>query len=471
MPTPIALPPALLRPHLPPWVAVAIACLSSFMVVMDGAIVNVALPSMQAELGLSASQLPWVVDAYLLILGGCMLLAARAGDLFGRRRVLQAGLAVFTLASLAGGLAASPALLLGARAVQGLGASALATSTLAVIVAVYPHGAARGRAISCWAASSAIASACGVLIGAVLTAQAGWRWVMFVNVPPGLLLMAAVSLSLQGGGTAAPDQPRGRPPLDLAGAASVTLGMGALIYGLSQGAARGWNSVQVLLALGAAVLLLAAFIQCERRVAQPLLPLSIFRLHNVRMGNIVVLGLGASLTAASYLTSLVLQQVAGYGVLDTGLALLPMSLALAVAAIVSRPLMDGGLRRLPFYGGLCSAAGLQWLSHMPAQPVFANDVLGPTLLTGLGLGLMLMTATHTALAGVPGREAGLASGLFNTARQLGAALGIALLSTLVHAIAAQQSTLAGYHAAFSATAVLSLAAALASLTLRPTAPA
>ncbi|AKU23453.1 MFS transporter [Massilia sp. NR 4-1] len=467
MSTPIALPPALLRPHLPPWVAVAIACLSSFMVVMDGAIVNVALPSMQAELGLSASQLPWVVDAYLLVLGGCMLLAARAGDLFGRRRVLQAGLAVFTLASLAGGLAASPALLLGARAVQGLGASALATSTLAVIVAVYPHGAARGRAISCWAASSAIASACGVLIGAVLTAQAGWRWVMFVNVPPGLLLMAAVSLSLQGGGTAAPGQ---RQPLDLAGAASVTLGMGALIYGLSQGAAQGWANPPVLLALGAAVLLLAAFLQRERRVTQPLLPLSIFRLHNVRMGNLVVLGLGASLTAASYLTSLVLQQVAGYGVLDTGLALLPMSLALAVAAIVSRPLMDGGLRRLPFYGGLCSAAGLQWLSHMPAQPVFANDVLGPTLLTGLGLGLMLMTATHTALAGVPGREAGLASGLFNTARQLGAALGIALLSTLVHAIAAQQSALAGYQAAFSATAVLSLAAALASLTLRPDSP-
>ncbi|MBB3117516.1 MFS transporter [Pseudoduganella violacea] len=468
MSSPIVLPPALLRPHLPPWVAVAIACLSSFMVVMDGAIVNVALPSMQAELGLSASQLPWVVDAYLLVLGGCMLLAARAGDLFGRRRVLQAGLAVFTLASLAGGLAASPTLLLGARAVQGLGAAALATSTLAVIVAVYPHGAARGRAISCWAASSAIASACGVLIGAVLTAQAGWRWVMFVNVPPGLLLMAAVSLSLQGGGAAAA---RDRPPLDLAGAASVTLGMGALIYGLSQGAVLGWSSAPVRLALAAAALLLAAFLQCERRVAQPLLPLAIFRLHNVRMGNIVVLGLGASLTAASYLSSLVLQQVAGYGVLDTGLALLPMSLALAVAAIVSRPLLDGGLRRLPFYGGLCSAAGLQWLSHLPAQPVFANDVLGPTVLTGLGLGLMLMTATHTALAGVPGREAGLASGLFNTARQLGAALGIALLSTLAHAIAAQQSPLAGYQAAFSATAVLSLAAALASLALRPSAPA
>ncbi|QJQ06601.1 MFS transporter [Undibacterium piscinae] len=237
-PTPAALPAqSLIYPHIPLWVAVVIACVASFMVVMDGAIVNVALPAMQADLGLSKVQQQWVVDAYLLCLGGCMLLAARASDLYGRKRILQSGLLVFTAASLAGGLASTPAALLIARAIQGFGASALATSTLAVIVAVYPGGPAKARAISMWAASSAIASALGVLIGGLLTEKFGWRWVMFVNVPIGCALIAGVALCMQA-------RDAGNPParLDVWGALSITLGTAALLFGITQAVTLGWGS-------------------------------------------------------------------------------------------------------------------------------------------------------------------------------------------------------------------------------------
>ncbi len=468
--SPAAFPaPPLLYARIPAWLAVAIACLSSFMVVMDGAIVNVALPAIQADLQLSAVQLQWVVDAYLLALGGCMLLAARASDLYGRKPILQGGLLLFTMASLWGGLAENGTALLIARAMQGLGASALATSTLAVIVAVHPGGAARGRAISLWAASSAIASAVGVVLGGILTAQANWRWVMFVNVPLGALLMAAVSACLSNATPLA-----ARPRLDWPGALCITLGMGSLMLGISQSTVQGWGSATVLLALAAAALLLTTFVVVETRARQPLIRLDIFDIPNVRLGNLVVLGLGAALTASTFFTSLLLQSVSGYGAMDTGLSLLPMALTLALAAIVSRPLMDRGVRRLPFYGGLISAAGLAWLSDVPAQALFLQHVLGPTLLVGLGLGLMLMTATHTALDGVPGKDTGLASGLFNTARQLGAALGVAILSTLAHTVTQHaqplhstlQAQLMGYHTVFVATAVVCAITALLTLKLR-----
>jgi EmrB/QacA subfamily drug resistance transporter len=439
------------------------------MVVLDGSIVNVSLPAIQADLNLSVAALGWVVDAYLLALGGCMLLAARAGDLWGRRRVLQAGLAVFTLASLAGGMATSGPWLLLARAVQGLGASALSTSTLTIIMAVFPAGSGRGRAISWWATSTSIASAAGVLLGGWLTTVGTWRWVMWVNVPIGLVLVAAVALCL------APTQKAAKPPsLDVPGAVTITLGVGSLLFGILQSMALGWDSPIVWTALVAGAALLLLFVRIEARARQPLVRLGIFALHNVRMGNIVVMCMGAALTASTYFGSIVLQQIAGYSPLHTGLAILPMGLTVAVAAPLSRRWMDQGVRRLPFWGGLISAAGLLWLGVIPAQPVYAIDVLGPMLLLGLGLGLMLMTSTHTAVDGVPPQDAGLASGLFNTARQLGAALGIAVLSTLAHAVAQRAAhtapalaLLQGYQAAFIGTAALCLFAALASLTLRP----
>ena len=464
----------LLRSGMPPALAVGVACLSSFMVVMDGAIVNVALPAMQTDMHLSAAALQWVVDAYLLVLGGFMLLAARAGDLLGRRRVLQAGLLVFTLASLAGGLADSAPVLLAARALQGLGASALATSTLALIVAVHPAGPARGRAISAWAASSAIASAVGVSLGGLLTSAAGWRWVMFVNVPLGLLLMGLSALCFA---PVRPQNSAGR--LDLAGAVTITLATGLLIFGLSQAPSLGWQAAAVAGPLLLAAVLLGLFVRQQGRAAQPLVGLAVFRIHNVRIGSVVVLGLGASLTAATFFVSLCLQRAMGYDPLRCGLAMLPMAMALAAAAMVARAAMDAGVRRMPFLGGAIAAAGLLWLARLPAGALFVSDVLGPTLLVGAGLGLMLMTATHTAIDGIPPQDAGLASGLFNTTRQLGAALGIALLLTLAHGVAAgvardaspEAALLAGYRAAFAGTAAIAALAALASLRLRRLPPA
>lgn len=462
--------PSIVFPRVPPWVAVSIACMSSFMVVMDGAIVNVALPAIQADLHMSLAQLQWVVDAYLLTLGGFMLLASRAGDLFGRRRVLQWGLLTFTLSSLVGGFADSASVLLSARAFQGFGASALATSTLALIVAVHPQGPARGKAISWWVASSSIASALGVTLGGVLTSQLNWRWVMFVNVPIGVMLMLAVGVCL-----APMPANAARQRLDLPGAVCATLGIGGLMYGMSLSVSLGWTSVLVWKVLGSALVLIALFLLIQTMTQQPLIRLSVFRIHNVRLGNLVVLATGAVMTTSTLFSSLYLQQVSDYQVLEAGLALLPFALTLAVTALVSRVLMERGVSRLPFWGGLTAAVAMLWMSRVPVHAQFVADILGPMLFLGLGLGLMLMTVTHTAIAGVPAKEAGLASGLLNTARQLGGALGVAALMTVAHHMApgkqptAELMHLHAYQVVFTCCAGLSALAGWMSLFLhRPT---
>ncbi len=464
----------LLRPGLPLWLVVAMACLASCMVVMDGAIVNVALPAMQHALQLSHAAQQWVVDAYLLSFGGCMLLAARLGDLYGRRPVLLAGLALFTLASLAGGLAADAALLLAARAVQGVGAAVLATSSMALVMAATHHDKqARASALSLWAALNSAGFALGVVLGGLLTEGAGWRWVMFVNVPVGLLLMAGVAASLL-----PPPARAARPPLDLPGALASTLGSAALVHGITQSSVQGWASPLVWGALVLGVISLGAFLALERRSAHPLVRLSIFRRPGLAAGHLLMLGLGALLAASIYLVSTTLQQVAGYGARETGLALLPMGLALAAARLLfNRGMGAGTARRLPLWGALLAAAGLAWLGGLPAQAGFVPHVLGPTLLAGAGLGLVILAATHAVTVGVPPQDAGLVSGLANTARQLGGALGVAALATLAGAVArsqpvggdAQAALLAGSHAAFFAAAGLAVLCGLVSLRLRPAA--
>ncbi len=468
-----AAPPApapLLRAHLPPWLVVAMACLASFMVVMDGSIVNVALPAMRHDLRLSHEAQQWVIDAYLLSFGGCMLLAARAGDLYGRRPVLLAGLFLFTLSSLAGGLASGAALLLAARAVQGVGAAVLATSSMTLVMAATHHNRqARASALSLWAALNSAGFALGVVIGGLLTEGAGWRWVMFVNVPVGLALMAGIAASLLAPSAGAP-----RPRLDVPGALASTLGSALLVYGITQSTARGWGSPIVMGALVLALGLFALFVAIERRSASPLLRLSIFRLPGLAAGNLLMLCLGALLAASIYLLSITLQQVAGYGARETGLALLPMGLALAAVRLLFTKAMGAGtVRHLPLWGALAAAAGLAWLGGLPVQAAFARHVLGPTLLVGTGLGLLILAATHAVTSGVPMEDAGLASGLANTARQLGGALGVAALATLAGAVARMQSagidarsaSLAGSHAAFLAAAGLALTCGLISLRL------
>ncbi|SEK64906.1 MFS transporter [Paenibacillus sp. OK003] len=461
---------SLLRPGVPTWIASTVACVCAFMVVMDSSIVNVALSSMSADLGLSATDQQWVVDIYLLVLGGFMLLASRASDIYGRKVILQTALVLFSSASLLGGLATNGAVLLTARAIQGFGGAALATSTLAVIVAAYPKGEKQKRAISLWAASSSLASAFGVIIGGMLTSFASWRWVMFVNVPIGIALSIIIAFSLrQKSNDRKPDK------LDLPGAAAITLSVAAFIYGITQTVDQGWTSPIVLEALGASLVLMAIFVWIELRSKQPLIRLHIFLHRNVPLGMIMVLGLGATLTANMYFLSLTLQKIEGYTPFETGLALLPMAITLAVAAILSRRLEDAGFHKLPFFGGILAAAGFVWLNELPIHPNYVNQLLLPSLLIGGGLGLMLMTATHAVLAGIPSQDSGIAAGLQNTARQLGGALGIAVLVTVAHIAAGGQtnesgisaaSQLAGYHAAFLACGVISGLSAFASLFLQ-----
>ena len=467
---PLPSPAALLRPHLPTWLVVAMACLASFMVVMDGSIVNVALPAMQRDLALSHEAQQWVLDAYLLVFGGCMLLAARAGDVYGRRPVLQAGLALFTLASRAGGLADSAPWLLAARAVQGLGAAVLATSSMTLVMAATHHDkAARARALSLWAALNSAGFALGVVIGGVLTDAAGWRWVMFVNVPVGVALMAGVAASLL-----APPARSERPRLDVPGAITSTLGCAALVWGITQSTALGWGSPLVLAALACAALLLGLFVFIESRSASPLVRLSIFRLPNQRAGTVLMLCLGATLAASVFLISASLQHGGGYSARATGLALLPRGVALAAVRLVfSARMARGEAHGLPLWGALAAAGGLGWLALLPADAGLATQVLPATLLVGGGLGLLILTATHAVTAGVPVQDAGLVSGLANTARQLGGALGVAALATLAGTVAQRAGGVggasalqAGYHAALAAAAGLSVLCGVVSLALR-----
>jgi EmrB/QacA subfamily drug resistance transporter len=465
-------PAPLLRPHLPSWLVIAIACLASFMVIMDGSIVNVALPAMQRELLLSHEAQQWVIDAYLLSFGGCMLLAARAGDIYGRRPVLLAGLALFTFASLAGGLAQGAGLLLAARAMQGLGAAVLATSSMTLVMAATHHDKqARASALSLWAALNSAGFALGVVIGGVLTEGAGWRWVMFVNVPVGLLLMAGIGRSLL-----APAAQANRPRLDVPGALLSTLGSAALVYGITQSTALGWGSPLVLGTLLAALSSFVLFIIVERRSAQPLLRLSIFEVPGLGAGNLLMLCLGGLLAASIYLISTTLQQVAGYSARETGLAMLPMGLALAAVRLVfTRAVGSGASSQLPVWGALVAAAGLSWMALLPQEAGFLLHVLGPTMAVGAGLGMVILAATHAVTSGIPLQDAGLASGLANTARQLGGALGVAALATLAHTVAQalpsstdpQSALLAGSHTAFLAAAGLALLCGLISLRLAP----
>ena len=462
-------PPAVLRPHLPLGVVVAMACLAQFMVVLDSTIVTLALPQMRAGLHLSTSQQQWVVSGYLLTLGGFLLLAARAGDLFGRKRVFVFGAVVFTAASLAGGLAADPAMLLAARIVQGAGAAALAPTSLSLITASHVDEHKRQRALTLWSVMGGVAGLAGVVLGGVLTAELSWRWVLFVNIPLGAGLLAAALLSL----VPAPASTE-RARLDLPGALTITLGLGALTYGLSQAPTDGWGSLTVVTALAAAAVLVAGFVVAEATSSRPLIPLALFRPRSLRIGNLLMLCMGASMTAAFYFLSLYLQQALGYSALRAGLAVVPTTVILIAGGLASRQLVAiVGRRLLLLAGAVITAAGTAWLALAPAHPAYLAHVLGPALVAGAGLSLMLLPVTLAGTAGVSPKDAGAAAGLLNTSRQLGGAIGLAVLVT----VAATATTRAGghstyldalvhgYHVAFLADAGIMLVAALAALAL------
>jgi EmrB/QacA subfamily drug resistance transporter len=447
---------------------VAVSCVAQFMVVLDSTIVTVALPAMRAGLNMSAEQQQWVIDAYLVALGGLLLLAARIGDVIGHRRVFQVGLVVFTLASLAGGLATTGTVLIAARVVQGMGAAALAPSSLSLITTTHTEAGRRTRALGLWALMGGAAAAVGVVLGGILTAELNWRWVLFVNVPIGVVLFAAA-------GPVLPVATRRtwRGTLDLPGALLATVAASILTFGFTRAPVDGWTSTQVLGSLIAAPVLLGLFVLVELRSATPLVPLSFFRSRRLCVGNLVMFCVGATMTAALVITTLYLQQCLGYSALRAGLALVPMTIVLILGALLSRRLLPVlGPRVLLTGGGLIAAAGLIWTATLPTHSAYLLHILGPTVVAGFGISCMLLSVTVAATAGVDPDNSGSASGLLTSSRQIGGALGLAVLTSIADFAARSAGTadpiaaaVHGYRVAFLANAGIMLLAAFAALIL------
>jgi EmrB/QacA subfamily drug resistance transporter len=418
--------------------ALMLLAMTQFVVVIDASIVNVALPSIGAHLHFSRDDLSWVVNAYTLTFGGFLLLGGRLADLLGRRRMFMIGLVVFSLASLAGGLAQSEAWLLGARAVQGLGAAMVSPAALAILTTTFAEGAERNRALGIWGAVVGAGGAAGVLLGGILTSGLNWRWVLFVNVPIGIVAAAfGPRLLLES------KSEDGTEGFDIPGAVTVTGGLALLVYTVVDAVNVGWGSTGTLLRLAGSFVLLAAFVAIERRERHPLLPFSIFRLRTLRGADIVGLLLGMSLFSMFFFISLYLQDVLGYSPIKTGLAYLPLATGIIVSAGIASQLVTRiGFKPVLIGGMLLIAGGLLWFSKVPAPGgSFSADVLGPSVLAGFGLGFAFVSVTIAAVTGIKPREAGLASGLINTSQQVGGALGLAILATVANS--RTQSLLSG----------------------------
>lgn len=459
-------PGSVLKPSTPLPVVLVLACGAQLMVVLDGLIVSVALPDMRTGLHLTPTGQQWIVTSYLVAVGGLLLLAARIADILGHRRVFLAGLAVFTLASLTGGLAQNGTVLIAARFVQGVGAAALAPSSLSLLTLTHT-GAQRAKALSIWSATSGSAGALGLVLGGVITGGLGWRWVLLVNVPIGIALWALAVATL------APNVAHERRRVDLLGAVTVTVAVGALTYAISR-AESGWDSPAVALGLIAAVAFAVLFIATERRTAQPLIPLSIFRRPNLMAANAIIAAVGAVMTATVYFLSLYEQRVLDLGPLRTGLALVPMSIVLTAGAIASRTLLQKyGAHRLITAGSLTMAIGLAWLATIPDHGQYLTHLLGPTLTWALGASIVVMPCVALATSDIDPAHAGLASGLVNTARQVGGAVGLAVLASIANTAAHSDTgdpagkIAHGYRVAFLASAVIAVLIALSSLATHP----
>ncbi|MGZ4201938.1 MAG: MFS transporter [Thermoleophilaceae bacterium] len=452
-------------------------CLAQFMVVLDVSVVNVALPAIKRGLDFSTTSLEWVINAYTLTFAGFLMLGGRAADLLGRRRMFIAGTALFTLASLGCAVSDSQTLLLTARAVQGIGAAIVSPASLSIITTSFAVGPERNRALGVWGTMAGLGAASGVLLGGVLTQALGWWAIFAVNIPVGA---AVVALSPR-------VVPEGRREgatrhFDAAGALLVTAGLGALTFGIVRSDVLGWGATGVVAPIAAGVSLLALFVFVEGRVAEaPLVPLSIFRLPLLRAANLVVLLLYSAILAMFFFTSIYLQQVLHYSAIETGLAFLPMTLmATTGSTLAPRLVARFGARRLVSAGMVLAAVGLALLSTVSAGGSYLVNVLPGGLLVPLGLGFALVPATIMAMQGVTPEQSGLASGLINTARFVGGALGLAVLGTVAathtkHAVSAGAAPLHaltdGYRLGFEVGAVLCIAGAVVAATLLRERPA
>jgi EmrB/QacA subfamily drug resistance transporter len=412
------------------WPTLVLACVAQFMVILDVSVVNVALPSIRNDLGFSAIGLQWVVNAYTLTFAGFLLLGGRATDLLGRRRVFIGGLLLFSLASLIGGLAQSEGMLVAARAAQGLGGAVISPATLAIITTTFTEGSERNKALGAWGAMGGAGGAFGVLAGGLLTDLLGWQWVLFINVPIGLAAAALAPRFVAEGR----DRSRARV-FDLSGALTVTLGLVAIVFAIVRTDVNGWASAQTIVVLAIGLALVALFLVIEGRLAsQPLMPLRIFRSRSLSSANGIVFALGAAMFAMWYFVSLYLQQVLHYSPLKAGLAFLPMTVTIIIGSQVAARLVHRiGVKPLLAGGMAINAVGMLLFSRISADGTYLGDVLVPGLLTAAGLSMAFVPVTIAAVSGVAPREAGLASGLVNTSRQMGGALGLAVLATVATA--------------------------------------
>jgi EmrB/QacA subfamily drug resistance transporter len=453
-------------------VVLALACVAQFMVVLDVSIVNVALPSIGRDLHYTPSGLQWVVNAYVLTFAGFLLFGGRAADLFGRRRIYLFGLGLFTLASLAGGLAQGPGWLTAARAVQGIGGAFLSPASLTIIVTTFSDPKRRTRAIGTWSAVAGAGGAAGAILGGVLTAELSWRWVLFVNIPIGVITAAIAGAYLTE--LRRPAGAGARPRPDVGGAVTITAGLGALVYAIIETSSHPWLSAPTLSALAVAVVLLAVFAVIEHRLATaPLVPFGLFSARSVAGANLVMLPVGAAFFSMWYFLSLYFQDVLGYSALRAGLAFIPMAVAIIIGAQASPRLLPTiGRRPLLAVALVLAAGGFAWLGQVPAHPAYLVHVLGPSCLVALAIGLLFTPLAGAATTGVPMNQAGLASGVLNTSRQIGGSIGLAALATVAvsrtHAyLAAAHGTAsaltAGYDRAFAIAAILCLAGLACSL--------
>jgi EmrB/QacA subfamily drug resistance transporter len=459
------------------WFALLVLCLGDLMIVLDTTIVNVALPSIREDLGFSETSLAWVVNAYLLTFGGCLLLGGRLGDLFGPRRLFLVGIVLFTLASLACGLSTSQEFLVGARAVQGIGGAIVSAVALSLIMTLFTEPADRAKAMGVIGFVAAGGGSIGVLLGGVLTDALDWHWIFLVNLPVGVVVFALCLVLLPGGRVQATVR-----RLDISGAVSVTASLMLAVYAIVNGNGAGWTSSQTLGLLAVSATLMALFLSIEARVESPLMPLGLFRLRNVATANVLGVLWAAAMFAWFFLSALYLQRVLGYSPLQVGLAFLPANLIMGAFSLglSAKLVMRFGIRSPLAVGLLLSAVGLVLFARAPVDGSFAVDVLPSMILLGFGAGMAFNPMLLASMSDVEPSESGLASGVVNTSFMMGGALGLAILASLAASrtsslLATGQDPVAaingGYHVAFVVGAVFAVAAAvLGAVLLRPGLP-
>jgi EmrB/QacA subfamily drug resistance transporter len=451
------------------WLALGLLSVVQFMVVLDIAIVNVALPSIKVDLGFSQDNLQWVISAYALVFGGFLLLGGRAADLLGRRRIFLLGLAVFTVASLLAGLAWSEASLIGARLLQGLGAAIISPAALSILSVTFREGRERNLALGVWGAVGGFGAAAGVLLGGILTETLSWSWIFFVNVPVGAAAFAAAPFLLGESRDARVSS------FDLPGAVLVTGGLSSLVYAITRAGTDGWLATPTIAFFAASVLLLVGFVGWENRHPEPLMRMGIFRISTVTGANVAGLILGTALFAMFLMLTLYMQQVLGYSAMQSGVAYLAVAgTAIIWSAVAAQLVTRVGVKPVLVTGMTALTIGLVYFTQVSVGGSYLGDLLPGFLVVGLGVGFSFVPISIAALAGVQPAEAGLASGLINTSQQIGGALGIAALSTIAtshtdDALASgtplPNALVDGFTAAFVAGAIVAALGIVAALTL------